>query len=250
MKYLKRYESFYNEDFPTIKENFGKRESDEDEKSGDQGFNKKENTSQSSDIPAEVETPSMSGSEGGSGHNTAQSSDIPKEVETASMSNSEGGSGHNTSVDKDVPKEVTTPTMESNEEDVEGAEVEKAKEHEDCEDENCAECNDEVEQVDEGAFRKFFTGHESGEDRDKAMMSFHKALDDAQAAVDKAPEKFVFNREALEKKAKENNYKGGLRIQRGGRDKSRVYVVYDEGVTGFQQIAAGAGVERRDALGM
>lgn len=210
MKYLKRYESFYNEDFKEIKENFGKRESEEDEKSGDQGFDKKENTAQSSDIPAEVETPSMSGSE--------------------------GGSGHNTSIDKNPPAEVQTPTMES----VEGEE-----------DEECEDCNEnDDEKIDEGAFRKFFTGHESGEARDKAMMDFHKALDDAQAAVDKAPEKFVFNREALETKAKKNNYKGGLRIQRGGRDKSRVYVVYDDGITGFQNIASAAGAHRREKLGM
>ena len=36
------------------------------------------------------------------------------------------------------------------------------------------------------------------------MMDFHKALDDAQAAVDKNPEAYVFNRERLEAEAKEN----------------------------------------------
>lgn len=196
MKYLKRYESFYNEEFKTLKENFGKRESDEEEKSDDQDFDKKEDTT----------------------------------------------------VDKDVTAEVETPTMESKEESVEDNEVEAAKENE-CEDENCEECNDE-EKIDEGALRKFLTGHDSPEDRDKAMIEFHKALDEAQAAVDKAPEKFVFSRDKLEKKARANNYKGGLRIQRGGRDKSRFYVVYDEGVTGFQQLASGAGDERRNVLGM
>lgn len=98
----------------------------------------------------------------------------------------------------------------------------------------------------EEGIRKFFTGHDSGEERDEAMMDFHKALDEAQAAVDKAPEKYVFNRESLEKKAKDNNYKGGLRIQRGGRDKARMYVVYDEGTTGFQNLATSAGANRRD----
>jgi hypothetical protein len=247
MKYLKRYESFYNEDFPAIREEYGKREKEEDEKSGDQGFDKKDNKSQSSDIPAEVETPSMSGSEGGSGHNTSVSSDIPKEVETPSMSNSEGGSGHNTSVDKNPPAEVQTPTMESMEEaeeEEEGEEATKEEAH------NEEESDEDVEQVDEGAFRKFFTGHESSEDRDKAMMDFHKALDEAEEAYNKAPEKVVFNRESLEKKAKENNYKGGLRIQPGGRDKSKVYVVYDKGATGFQNIASAAGGHRRETLGM
>lgn len=91
----------------------------------------------------------------------------------------------------------------------------------------------------EEGIRKFFTGHDSSEDRDKAMMDFHKALDEAEAEVEKDPENYVFNRESLERKAKEDNYKGGLRIQRGGRD-PRMYVVYDAGVTGFQKIAAGA----------
>lgn len=107
--------------------------------------------------------------------------------------------------------------------------------------ENYSPINEEEEGI-----RKFFTGHDSTEDRDKAMMDFHKALDDAQAAVDKNPEAYVFNRERLESEAKENNYKGGLRIQRGGRDKARMYVIYDEGTSGFQALAASAGANRRD----
>ena len=110
--------------------------------------------------------------------------------------------------------------------------------------ENYSPVNEEEEGI-----RKFFTGHDKGE-RDKAMLDFHKALDEAQAAVDKNPEKYVFDRESLEEKAAGNNYRGGLRIQRGGRDKSRMYVVYDEGTTGFQAIAAGAGGSRREMLGM
>lgn len=98
--------------------------------------------------------------------------------------------------------------------------------------------------------RKFFTGHESSEDRDKAMMDFHKALDDAEAEASKNPEKWVFNREALEKQAADNNYKGGLRVQRGGRDKGRIYVVYDEGTSGFQNIASAAGGHRKEMIGM
>jgi hypothetical protein len=94
-----------------------------------------------------------------------------------------------------------------------------------------------------GKARKFFTGHESSEDRDKAMLDFHKALDDAEAAVSRNPEGYVFNREALEKQAADNNYRGGIRVQRGGRDKSRLYVVYDEGATGFEELASAAGGE-------
>lgn len=107
--------------------------------------------------------------------------------------------------------------------------------------ENYSPINEEEEGI-----RKFFTGHDSTDDRDKAMMNFHKSLDEAQAAVDKNPEGYVFNRDRLESQAKENNYKGGLRIQRGGRDKSRMYVVYDKGITGFQALASTAGSNRRD----
>lgn len=95
----------------------------------------------------------------------------------------------------------------------------------------------------EEGIRKFFTGHDSSEDRDKAMMNFHKALDEAEAEVQKDPENYVFNRESLEKKAKEDNYKGGIRIQRGGRS-PKMYVVYDAGVTGFQKLAGASAYSR------
>jgi hypothetical protein len=95
----------------------------------------------------------------------------------------------------------------------------------------------------EGKFRKFFTGHESKEDRNKAMLDFQKALDEAEEKVSKNPDDYVFNRENLEKQAKENNYKGGIRIQRGGRRSDKVFVVYDKGVTGFEDIAGAAGGE-------
>jgi len=79
----------------------------------------------------------------------------------------------------------------------------------------------------EELIRKFFTGHDSSEDRDKAQFDFHKSLDEVEEEVNKDPEKYVFNREVLEKTASDNNYRGSIRMQRGGRDKSKVYVVYD-----------------------
>lgn len=97
----------------------------------------------------------------------------------------------------------------------------------------------------EEGLRKFFTGFDSAEERDKAMMDFHKILDEAEAVVNKKPEVFVFNRASLEKQAAENNYKGGLRAQRGGRDNSRMYVVYDPGVTGFEDAASAASGETK-----
>lgn len=162
MKYLKKYEGFYNEDFQTIKENFGKIESDE---------------------------------------------------------------------------AVSTDMVDNESEESEESE-------DDCEDENCtdcADCRDGAEKVEEGAIRKFFTGHESSSSKGEAMASFHKALDEAEAAAKANPEGYVFNRASLESKAKDNNYRGGLRIQTGGRDKSKKYVIYDEGTTGFQKVASGSG---------
>lgn len=88
--------------------------------------------------------------------------------------------------------------------------------------------------------KKFFTGHESKEAKEKAKSDFIKALDEAEELVSENPEGYVFNRANLEKKAKDNKYRGGLRIQRGGRDTSRVYIVYDEGATGFEQLSSGA----------
>lgn len=92
----------------------------------------------------------------------------------------------------------------------------------------------------EEGLRKFFTGHDSSEDRDKAMIEFTKALDKAEADVKKNPELYVFNRESLLKAAAENNYLGGLRTQVGGRDRSRYYVVYDAKSTGWHALASSA----------
>jgi hypothetical protein len=89
----------------------------------------------------------------------------------------------------------------------------------------------------EEVIRKFFTGHDSTEDRDGAVTGFQKKLDEVESEVNKDPEKYIYNREGLEAKASENNYRGSVRMQRGGRDKSKIYVVYDEDETGFQGIA-------------
>ena len=49
----------------------------------------------------------------------------------------------------------------------------------------------------EEGIRKFFTGHDSSEDRDKAMIEFTKSLDEAEVDVNKKPEQYVFNKESL-----------------------------------------------------
>ena len=96
----------------------------------------------------------------------------------------------------------------------------------------------------EEGIRKFFTGHDSSEDRDKAMIEFTKSLDEAEVDVNKKPEQYVFNKESLLKAASENNYLGGLRIQVGGRDKSRYYVVYDPKSTGWNNLSSAAGASQ------
>ena len=119
--------------------------------------------------------------------------------------------------------------------------------------ENYSPVNEEEEGI-----RKFFTGHDSSDDRDEAMVAFNKALDDAEEAANKNPKAYSFNRERLEKEASDNNYKGGLRIQRGGRkdkspgqasaNSSRMYVVYDDGVTGFVDVfVKPAAANRKDS---
>lgn len=97
----------------------------------------------------------------------------------------------------------------------------------------------EEEEILKGA-KKFFTGFGSKEEKEEAKENFVKALDEAEALVEKDPKGYVFNRKNLEKIAKDNNYKGGLRIQKGGRDASRIFIVYDKGVTGFSKAASAA----------
>lgn len=100
----------------------------------------------------------------------------------------------------------------------------------------------------EGVFKKFFTGHASSEEKEAAKQKFMDALESAEAALKKDPEDYAQSKnwesakEKLMSQAKDNNYKGGLRVQRGGRD-PRVYIVYDEGVSGFQKMAGSAAGE-------
>lgn len=100
----------------------------------------------------------------------------------------------------------------------------------------------------EGKFREFFTGHASKEDKEAAKQKFMKAIEDAEKELMKNPEDYAQSenwetvKSKLMKQAQSDNYKGGLRVQRGGRD-PRVYIVYDEGVTGFQKLAGAAAGE-------
>lgn len=95
----------------------------------------------------------------------------------------------------------------------------------------------------EEGLKKFFTGYDSKEEKESAKQEFYKALEEAKAKVSEDPNKYSFNEKALIKKAESDNFKGGLRIQKGGRS-NKVYVVYDKGVTGFDKVASGGGNAR------
>lgn len=97
------------------------------------------------------------------------------------------------------------------------------------------------EELNEGVFdkvKKFATGYEKKEEKEAKKQSVLDQLDKIEAEVKKNPDAWSFNRSHLEKKAKENNWRGEIRAQRGGRDKSRVYVVWDNKATGLQDIAS------------
>jgi hypothetical protein len=106
----------------------------------------------------------------------------------------------------------------------------------------------DVVNEEEGKFREFFTGHASKEAKEKAKLKFMKALEDAEKELMEDPEDYAQSKnweevkQKLIKQAKEDNFKGGLRVQRGGRD-PRIFIVYDKGVTGFQKLAIGASGE-------
>ena len=88
-----------------------------------------------------------------------------------------------------------------------------------------------------GGVRKFATGYESSDERDDKILSISTQLNEIEAEVNKSPEGWSFNRDALEQSAKDNNYRGELRVQKGGRNTNITYVVWDNKATGFQDIA-------------
>lgn len=87
-------------------------------------------------------------------------------------------------------------------------------------------------EIDEG-LRSFVTGYASVAAKKKAKDDFDKKIKEIEDKVSKNASDYSFNKKALEKKAKENNYLGKLRTQKGGRDKNKTYVVYQDGKTGI-----------------
>ena len=105
-----------------------------------------------------------------------------------------------------------------------------------------------INEEEEGVFKKFFTGHASSEEKEEAKQKFMDAITSAEADLKKNPEDYAqsknweVTKEKLMKQAEANKYKGGLRVQRGGRD-PRVFIIYDEGVSGFQKLASASAGE-------
>jgi hypothetical protein len=93
----------------------------------------------------------------------------------------------------------------------------------------------------EEGIRKFFTGFDSKDDEYKAKMDFYKSLEEVEERVNKNPSDYVFRKEYIEKKARENKYRGSIRVQRGGGKNKKFFVVYDEGTTGLENLASAAG---------
>lgn len=106
-----------------------------------------------------------------------------------------------------------------------------------------------INEEEEGSFRKFFTGHSSEKDKEESKKKFMTALNSAETELEKNPDDYAQSKNwesaksKLMKKAEDNNYKGGLRVQRGGRD-TRYYIVYDEGTSGFQKMASASSKEK------
>lgn len=94
----------------------------------------------------------------------------------------------------------------------------------------------ECEAKKEEGIRKFLTGHSSKEDKENKKTEMIKQLDEIEEMVSKNPEEYSFNRSSIERKAKDNNYRGGIRVQRGGNS-DKIFVVYDEGMSGLESLS-------------
>ena len=110
------------------------------------------------------------------------------------------------------------------------------------------------EEVNEGMFRKFFTGHESSEERDEKMMEVMAAIQAAEDLIMANPSDYAQSnnwertKQMLMNQAAENNYKGGIDI-RPSASNGLLYVTYKEGISGLQALAGSASFRRDNPLG-
>lgn len=98
----------------------------------------------------------------------------------------------------------------------------------------------------EGKFAKFFKGHSSNSDRDAKAQEFASELDSYEEKAS-SNDKIVFNRQFLEKTAKENNYKGSLEARESRRD-GKTHIIYVAGRSDFQKLASNAAGKRDNPL--
>jgi flagellar motor protein MotB len=97
--------------------------------------------------------------------------------------------------------------------------------------------------------KKFFTGHESGEDKDSKMNQIMSDLDELEAEFEEDPDSFHSRqsnfdkvRKRLEKEAEDNNYRGEIVV----RDTPNGKVVkYKATSSGFEDMASNLGASRR-----
>jgi len=94
--------------------------------------------------------------------------------------------------------------------------------------------------------KKFVTGHESDEAKETAKAAFYSELDRMQEE-NQGNSNYVLNRSLLEKKAKENDFKGKLE-ERQSQNDGKIYVMYVNGVTGLEDIAKTATPTGRQSI--
>jgi hypothetical protein len=87
--------------------------------------------------------------------------------------------------------------------------------------------------------RKFFTGYEDKEDKNKSKLDFISDLDKYEEIASKNPDKYVFNRDKLEKMAKSDSYKGSLK-EITSRRNNKIYINYIDGETPFDTLSRSA----------
>lgn len=98
----------------------------------------------------------------------------------------------------------------------------------------------------EGKFAKFFKGHSSNSERDAKAQEFASELDSYEEEA-RNDDSIVFNRQFLEKKAKENNYKGSLEARNSAGD-GKTHIIYVAGRSDFQKLASNAAGKRDNPL--
>ncbi len=107
----------------------------------------------------------------------------------------------------------------------------------------------------ENVFRKFTTGHETKGDEQKSEKSIEDKLSEIEKDMESNPDKYAQSgdrwesaKKAILAKAKENRFRGSIRVQKGGRN-PKLFVVYDEKLSGLQNVAVGASSRRDKPLG-